>query len=58
MSCLYALSLVVPAMILHVGLYLDMFLADLPDFVTITIAVAFKSIAVVQAAWHTASGRR
>jgi len=46
---------VVPAIILQSGLYFETILALVPDFVTVTIALALRSIAVVQVAWHTAS---
>lgn len=42
-------------MMLQLGLYFEIFLADTPDFVTMITAAAFKSMAVVQAAWQTAS---
>ena len=38
-------------MMLQLGLYFEIFLADTPDFVTMITAAAFKSMAVVQAAW-------
>ena len=39
------------------GLYLEIILAVFPDLVTVTIAVAFRSIAVVQVAWAIIKGR-
>ena len=49
-SCLQTFSVVAQLMISLIGRYLEIIRADLPDFVTVTIALAFRSSAVVQVA--------
>ena len=46
----HTFSEVLPAIISQAGRYLEIILAERPDFVTVTMALAFKSYAVVHVA--------
>lgn len=49
-SCRHTFSEVLPAMISQAGRYREIIRAERPDFVTVTIALAFRSYAVVHVA--------